>query len=406
MSLSQLARSICESPTLKLNETAALLRDKGEPVIHLGGGEPKSKAPIDALISCSSLLQTGDVKYTPADGIPSLKKAIIRYTEDHYGRMVAPENVIASSGAKQSIMVLLHAILDPKEEVIFPAPYWVSYPEMVKLAGGVPVIVKAQDGSFEPTIQEMADAVGTYTKAIILNSPNNPSGVVYSEDFVRGVVELCEKRNLYLVMDDTYNRLIFDNRQPSNCYKYAAIESLDASKLVVVNCVSKMYAMTGFRIGWAIGSRTLIRAMTNIQSQETSGPAAPSQWAAVGALNGIQSCIDNLRLTLENNRNVMLARLGTFAGVRVVKPGGTFYCFPDFSAYEKDSQKLCRMLLDKVRVVTVPGREFGMEGHLRLSYCGTMKEITEGIDRIKWAIDPESPNELYLGDRKLVRDWR
>ena len=158
MSLSQMARSICESPTLKLNETAALLKDKGEPVIHLGGGEPKSKAPIDAIVSCTALLQTGDVKYTPADGIPSLKKAIIRYTEEHYDRLVAPENVIVSSGAKQSIMVLLHAILDPKEEVVFPVPYWVSYPEMIKIAGGVPVPVTARDGGFQPTVDEMAEA--------------------------------------------------------------------------------------------------------------------------------------------------------------------------------------------------------------------------------------------------------
>ena len=406
MSLSQLARSICESPTLKLNETAALLKEKGEPVIHLGGGEPKSKAPVDAVVSCSALLHTGDVKYTPADGIPSLKKAIIRYTEEHYDRQVGPENVIASSGAKQAIMVLLHAILDPKEEVIFPVPYWVSYPEMVKLAGGMPVPVTAADGGFEPTVEEIAQAVGPYTKAVIINSPNNPSGAVYSEEFVAGVVELCEKRNLYLIMDDTYNRLIFDGRVPTNCYRYTSVQNLDSSKLVVINCVSKMYAMTGFRIGWAVASRELIRAMTNIQSQETSGPAAPSQWAAVGALNGVQSCVESLRLGLENNRNVMMTRLGAFQGVRVVKPGGTFYCFPDFSAYEKDSGKLSRYLLDKVRVVTVPGREFGMEGHLRLSYCGTLKEITEGIQRMKWALDPDSPNELFLGDRKLVRDWR
>jgi aspartate aminotransferase len=406
MSLSQVARSICESPTLKLNETAALLREKGEPVIHLGGGEPKSKAPIDAIVNCSSLLSTGDVKYTPADGIPALKKAIIRYTEEHYDRVAAPENVIVSSGAKQSIMVLLHAILDPKDEVIFPAPYWVSYPEMVKLAGGAPVPVTALDGGFQPTVDEIAAAVGPYTKAIILNSPNNPSGVVYSDDFVAGVVELCEQRNLYLIMDDTYNRLIFDGRAPTNCYRFSQAHSLDASKLVVINCVSKMYAMTGFRIGWTVASKELVRAMTNIQSQETSGPAAPSQWAAVGALNGVQSCIENLRMTLENNRNVMLNHLGAFSGVRVVKPGGTFYCFPDFSAYSKDSQKLSRLLLDKVRVVSVPGREFGMEGHLRLSFCGTIKEITEGLDRIKWAIDPDAPNELYLGDRKLTRDWQ
>ena len=406
MSLSQLAKSISESPTLKLNETAALLRDKGEPVIHLGGGEPKSKAPIDAIVSCAALLSTGDVKYTPADGIPALKKAVIRYTEEHYGRVAAAENVIASSGAKQSIMVLLHAILDPKQEVIFPVPYWVSYPEMVKLAGGVPVPVAARNGGFEPSVEEIAENVGIYTKAIIINSPNNPSGAVYSDEFIAGVVELCEKRDLYLIMDDTYNRLIFENRKPTNVYDFSHALSLDSSKLVVINCVSKMYAMTGFRIGWTVASKELVRAMTNIQSQETSGPAAPSQWAAVGALNGVQSSVESLRLTLENNRNVMLKRLGAFSGVRVVKPGGTFYCFPDFSAYEKDSQKLCHLLLDKVRVVTVPGREFGMEGHLRMSFCGTIKEITEGVDRIKWALDPDAPNELYLGDRKLVRDWR
>src|SRR5271157_1916829 len=199
MSLSQLARSICESPTLKLNETAALLRDKGEPVIHLGGGEPKSKAPIDAIVSCTALLRTGDVKYTPADGIPSLKKAIIRYTEEHYDRLVPPENVIASSGAKQSLMVLLHAILDPKDEVVFPAPYWVSYPEMVKLAGGVPVAITPEDGSFHPTLREIAEAVGSYTKAIIINSPNNPSGAMFSKDFIAEIVEFCEKKSLYLI---------------------------------------------------------------------------------------------------------------------------------------------------------------------------------------------------------------
>ena len=403
MSLSQLARSIQESPTLKLNETAALLREKGEPVIHLGGGEPKSKTPMDAILSCTSLLNTGDVKYTPADGIPALKKAIIRYTEEHYGRQVAPANVIVSSGAKQSIMVLLHSIIDPKDEVVFPAPYWVSYPEMVKIAGGVPVVAKPSDGSFQPTIQDIADVVGSNTKAVILNSPNNPSGVVYSREFIAEIVQFCEKKNIYLIMDDTYNRLVFDGQTPINCYEYAK-NLTESSKLVVINCVSKMYAMTGFRIGWTVASKELARAMGNIQSQETSGPAAPSQWAAVGALNGIQACIESLRMTLENNRNVMVARLSAIPGVKVTKPGGTFYCFPDFSAYYKESQKLAQLLLEKVRVVTVPGKEFGMEGHLRLSYCGTLGEIKQGVERIQWALDPNSANELYLGGRKLVRD--
>ncbi len=404
MSLSQLARSIRESATLKLNETAALLREKGEPIIHLGGGEPKSKAPLDAVINCASLLNTGEIRYTAPDGIPALKKAIVRYTEEHYRRIVSPGNVIVSGGAKQALMVLLHAILDPKDEVIFPAPYWVSYPEMVKLAGGVGVPVVAEDGSFTPTVDEIKSVVGSYTKAIILNSPNNPCGVMYSKDFIQEMVEFCETKSIYLIMDDIYNRLVFDGKSAPVCYDFTP-ESIEQSKLVVINGVSKMYAMTGFRIGWAIGNKHLIEAMATIQSQQTSGPSSPGQWAAVGALNGVQSSIESLRVTLENNRNVMVERLRAFDGVKLHVPDGTFYCFPDFSAYMKDSQKLSQFLLEKVRVVTVPGKEFGFDGHLRLSYCGTMKDITEGLDRIKWALDPNSPNELYLGDHKLVREW-
>jgi aspartate aminotransferase len=404
MSVSQLARSIKASPTLKLNETAAKLREKGEPVIHLGGGEPKSKAPLDAVLNCATQLNTGEIRYAPADGLPALKKAILRYTEENYGQMLAPQNVIVSSGAKQSIMNLLYAILEPKDEVIYPAPFWVSYPEMAKLAGGVGVAVTPEDGSFQPSVPDIAESVGSYTKAIILNSPNNPSGVMYSRDFVAEIVAFCEKKNLWLVMDDLYNRLVFDGKKAPNPYEFAKVTG-EASKLVVVQGVSKMYAMTGFRVGWALGNREVVEAMTNIQGHQTSGPVTVSQWAAIGALSGVQTSIESLRLTLENQRNVMLERLRTIPGVRVTKPDGTFYCFPDFSAYQKDSQKLAELLLERVRVVTVPGKEFGMEGHLRLSYCGTIKDIMDGLERIKWALDPQAPNELFLGDRKLVRDW-
>jgi aspartate aminotransferase len=404
MSISQLARSIGQSPTLKLNETAALLRDKGEPVIHLGGGEPKSKAPINAIINSAALLNSGDVKYTPADGIPALKKAIVRYTEEYYNKLVAADQIMASNGAKQALMTLLYAILNPKDEVVFPAPYWVSYGEMVKLAGGVPVPVAPSDGTFRPTMEDITEVVGPYTKAIIINSPSNPTGVLYSAGFIAEVVAYCEKKKLYLIMDDIYNRLVFDGKTAPNCYQYAT-DDTPSSRLVVIQGVSKMYAMTGFRIGWAIGNKPLIEAMTNIQSHQSSGPATPSQWAAVGALTGVQSSIETMRLTLENQRNVMIERLRAIPGIQVTKPDGTFYCFPDFSAYEKDSAKLADFLLEKVRVVAVPGKEFGLDGHLRLSFCGTIKEITEGLERIQWALDPNSANELYLGERKLVRDW-
>ena len=404
MSISLIGKSISESATLKLNETAAILRAKGEPVIHLGGGEPKTKPPIDALVAAAGLLNSGEIRYTPADGIPALKQAIIRYTEEYYHRKVEPENVIASGGAKQAIMVALQAILNPQDEVIFPVPYWVSYPEMVKLCGAVPVPVKAEDGSFHPRIQEIEQNITSYTKCVIINSPNNPSGAMYREDFIRDVVELCEQRGLYLIMDDIYHRLVFDGRKATSCYAYAKDLS-ENSKLIVINGVSKQYAMTGFRIGWAIASKKLVEVMTNIQGHQTSGPSALCQHAAVAAINGVQSSVEALRLTLENNRNILMKRLGAFDGVKATKPDGTFYCFVDFSTYEKDSTKLAQMLVEKVRVVTVPGVEFGMEGYLRLSTCGSVKDITEGVERMKWALDPNAPNELYIGDRKLVRDW-
>jgi aspartate aminotransferase len=404
MSLSIIARSIAESPTLKLNETADKLRQKGEPVIHLGGGEPKGKAPIDALIAGAGLLSSGEIRYTPADGIGPLKKAIVRYTEEYYGKLVSPDNVMASGGAKQAIMVAMQAVLNPQDEVLYPAPYWVSYPEMAKLCGAVGVAVKADDGGFQPTLADMEEAVGSYTKMVILNSPNNPSGYAYSKEFIAGIVEMCEKRGLYLIMDDIYHRLLFDGRKPISAYDFAKDQSENA-KLIIVNGVSKMYAMTGFRIGWAVANKKLIEAMANIQGHQTSGPSALLQYAAAAALNGVQSSVDALRMTLENNRNVLIERLKAFDGVKLIAPHGTFYSFPDFSAYEKDSLKLSKFLLEKVRVAVVPGRDFGLEGHIRISYCGTIKDITQGLERIRWALDPNAPNELYIGQRKLVRDW-
>lgn len=404
MSLSLIAKNIKESITLKLNEKFAVMKAKGDPVIHLGGGEPKTKAPIDAVVSAAALLNSGEVRYAPADGNPALKKSIIRYTEEWYGRTPGVLNVMASNGAKQAIMVALQAILNPQEEVIFPAPYWVSYTEMVKMCGGIPVPVVPEDGSFCPTIEEIERYVTSYTKAVIINSPNNPSGAVYPESFIAEIVEFCERKGIYLIIDDIYHRLLFDGKKTINAWNYVKDKS-ENSKMIIINGVSKMYAMTGFRIGWAVGSKKVISAMAILQGHQTSGPSIIQQQAAVGALNGVQSCVESLRLTLENNRDVMLGVLRSFDGIKVTPPDGTFYCFPDFSAYEKNSIKLSQLLLDKVQVLTVPGSEFGMEGHLRLSTCGTIKDITEGLERIKWVLDPNSPNELYIGERKLVRDW-
>ena len=259
-------------------------------------------------------------------------------------------------------------------------------------------------GTFYPRLADIEQKVGSYTKVVIINSPNNPTGALYSREFIAEIVDFCEKRDLYLIMDDIYHRLLFDGKKPISCWEFAKDKS-ENSKLVIINGVSKQYAMTGFRIGWAVANKKLIEAMTTIQGHQTSGPSVVLQRAAVGALNGVQSSVESLRITLENNRRVLVERLRSFDGVKIIPPGGTFYSFPDFSAYEKDSIKLAKRLLDKVRVVTVPGKEFGMEGHLRMSFCGSIKDITEGIERIKWVLDPNAPNELYIGDRKLIRDW-
>jgi len=404
MSVSQLAKSIAESPTLKLNEEARVLREKGEAVVHLGAGEPRNKAPISALLSAAAKLSTADIKYTPTDGIPSLKKAIVRYTEDNYDRLVAPENIIVSAGAKQSVYNVLYSIVNPQDEVIILAPYWVSYPEMVKMVYGVPVIVTPEDGGFYPRMEDVLKAVSSYTKAIIVNSPNNPSGVVYSADFIGQIVDFCEKKGIYVIMDDIYHKLVFDGKTVPNCFKYTSKDT-ESTHVVVINGVSKLYGMTGFRIGWAVASRELVSIMANVQGQITSCTAGLLQAAAEGALTGLQSAIESLRMTLENNRNVMMQELNSFKGVQCTKPNGTYYCLPDFRAYSQKSVELSQLLLKKALVVTVPGKEFGMEGHLRLSYAGSIKDITDGIARIKWALDPSSPNEIYIGDRKLVRDW-
>jgi aspartate aminotransferase len=404
MTISLLARSIAESPTLKMNEEARLLRERGEAVIHLGIGEPKNKTPFPALLSAAAKLNSGDIKYSPTDGLPTLKKAIVRYTEDNYDRLVAPENIIVSSGAKQSLFNIFYALLDPNDEVIINAPYWVSYPEMVKMVRGVPVIVTPEDGGFYPRLADIERAVSSSTKAIVVNSPNNPSGVMYTDEFMAEIVALCEKRNIYLIMDDIYHKLVFNRRKWTPAYKFTD-QDVESSKIIVVNGIAKAYGMTGFRIGWCIANRRLVEVMTNIQSQITSCTAMVSQAAAEGALNGLQSVVESLRLTIENNREVMLNELGAFTGVRCVPPDGTFYCLPDFRAYTNNSVELADFLLKQARVVTVPGKEFGMEGHLRLSYAGTVKDVTEGVDRIRWALDPNAPSEIYLGDRKLVRDW-
>jgi aspartate aminotransferase len=404
MKLSKLASDIAESPTLALNEEARLLRERGEAVINLGIGEPKNKTPISAVLSSGAKLTSGEVKYTPPDGLPSMKKAVIRYTEEAYNRLVAPENVIITNGAKQSLYNIFYSILNPQDEVIVIAPYWVSYPEMIKMCLGIPVIVTPEDGTFTPRFEDIERAVTSSTRAIIVNSPNNPSGAIYPDALIEKIVNLCEKKGIFMICDDIYHKLTFDRNVATPAYHFTD-RDIENSHIIVVNGVAKLYGMTGFRIGWVVAPRQLVSIMTNVLAQTTSCVSPIAQAAAEGALNGLQSVVEALRLQIQNSRDVLLQEMKTFNGVRLIEPQGTFYALPDIRAFNNNSVEASKFLLKKAMVVTVPGKEFGMEGHIRISFAGSIKDLTDGIARIKWALDATSPNEIYIGDKKMIRDW-
>ena len=378
--------SVGQSATLKLNDLANSLKAEGKPVIHLGGGEPEEKIPQGAFDAATKKLATRYIRYTATGGIPELKKAIVSYTEKNYGLKPAAKNIVVSGGAKQAIYNFLLAVVDPGSEVVFPAPYWVSYPEMVKLAYGTPVVVRPAPGELIPSIEDMDRHITTNTRAVMLNSPNNPSGMVYPEAFLRELVEICEYRGVYLMMDDIYNRLVFDGAAAPNAFSLTS-RPLEGSIIVSINGVSKTYSMTGFRIGWSVASEAVTQAMVKIQAQVTSCPSALSQAAAAGALAGQDSFVEGLRAQLEKKRDLLVSELKKLKKVKIHVPQGTFYSFPDFSAYEADSEKLSKLLLDEAMVVTVPGKEFGLDGHLRISYCGCENDIVEGLSRIRKTLD-------------------
>src|SRR6185436_5172701 len=404
MRLSTLASDIAESPTFALNEEARLLRERGEAVINLGIGEPKNKTPFSAVLASAAKLTSGEVKYVAPDGVPSLKKAVVRYTAENYNRLVAPENVIITNGAKQSLFNIFYSILNSGDEVIVLAPYWVSYNQMIRMCQGVAVIVTPEDGTFTPHFAEIERAITSATRAIIVNSPNNPSGAIYPPELIEKIVEICEGRGIFMICDDIYHKLTFDDNKAVPAYQFSK-NDVENSHVVVVNGVAKLYGMTGFRVGWVVAPRKLVRVMTNVLAQTTSCVSPVAQAAAEGALNGLQSVVEALRLHIQNNRDIVLQEMRTFHRVRLIEPAGTFYALPDIRAFRDNSVEVSKFLLKKAMVVTVPGKAFGMEGHIRISFAGSVRDVTEGIARIKWALDSTSPNEIYIGDKKMVRDW-
>jgi aspartate aminotransferase len=376
-----------------MNAKALSMRAAGVDVISFGVGEPDFDTPKHIREEAIRAIEEGFTRYTAVGGIPELKDAIIEKFRRDNDLSYEPDEVMVSCGGKHVLYNLAQAFLNPGDEVIIPAPYWVSYPPIVILAGASPVIVGTQEADdFKLSPESLEKAITPRTRLLILNSPSNPTGSVYTESELRALIEVILKYNIWVISDEIYEKLIFDDRP---FHSVAQLSEEAKSKTFVVNGVSKTYAMTGWRIGYVAGPRQIMAGMTKIQSQSTSNPNSIAQKAAVAALNGPQDSIEAMVEAFVSRREYLLERLNAIKGVHCNVPGGAFYAFPNFSHYFnaetegraiKGSVDLCEYLLTEARVALVPGIAFGDDSFMRFSYATGLETIKEGLDRIESAL--------------------
>ncbi len=386
--LSNRVHRIKPSPTLAVTARAAELRAEGRDVIGLGAGEPDFDTPEHIKQAAKDAIDQGFTKYTPVDGIASLKKAIVAKFARENGLEFAPEQVLVSCGGKQSFYNLAQALLNEGDEVIIPAPYWVSYPDMVLLADGTPVeILAGKDQHFKITPEQLEAAITARTRLLVLNSPSNPTGVAYRRAELEALGEVLRRHPQVLIAtDDMYEHILWSEEPFTNILN--ACPDL-YPRTIVLNGVSKAYSMTGWRIGYAAGPRELIRAMKNIQSQSTSNPTSIAQVAAQAALEGDQSCIQTMLKSFRERHDFVVGALNGIRGVECLPGDGTFYCFPDVQgAIEAldgvhDDVELAEHLLNETGVAMVPGSAFGAPGYLRLSFATSMENLSEAMERLR-----------------------
>ncbi|MEW4982180.1 MAG: pyridoxal phosphate-dependent aminotransferase [Cycloclasticus sp.] len=385
--LSQRVQRIKPSPTLAVTARAASLRAAGQDIIGLGAGEPDFDTPEHIKQAARDAINAGKTKYTAVDGTVELKNAIIEKLKRDNGLDYQADQVLVSCGGKQSFFNLAQALLDDGDEVIIPAPYWVSYPDMSLLAGGVPVIVQAgQDQAFKITPQQLEAAITEKTKLVVINSPSNPSGKAYSNDELAALgAVLLKHPNILVATDDMYEHILWCDEPFSNIVM-ACPKLYDQS--IVLNGVSKAYSMTGWRIGYAAGPADLIKAMKKIQSQSTSNPTSISQYAAQAALEGDQSCISEMLVSFKERHDYVVEQLNLIDGISCISSDGTFYCFPDFNPILNrmdninNDVDLAEYILEKAGVALVPGSAFGLDGHMRISIATSMDNLVNAIKRI------------------------
>lgn len=385
--LSQRVQRIKPSPTLAVTARAAALRAAGQDIIGLGAGEPDFDTPEHIKQAARDAINAGKTKYTAVDGTVELKNAIIDKLKRDNQLDYQLDQVLVSCGGKQSFFNLAQALLDDGDEVIIPAPYWVSYPDMSLLAGGVPVVVQAsQEQAFKITPEQLEAAITDKTKLVVINSPSNPSGKAYTETELAALGEVLVKHpSIIVATDDMYEHILWCDEPFSNIVM--ACPAL-YEQTIVLNGVSKAYSMTGWRIGYAAGPTDLIKAMKKIQSQSTSNPTSISQYAAQAALEGDQACISEMLVAFEERHDYVVERLNAIEGVSCITSDGTFYCFPDFNPVLKrmgdiaNDVDLAEFILEKSGVALVPGSAFGLDGHMRISIATSMENLVNAMDRI------------------------
>ena len=379
------------SETLALAARARELKAQGHSIISFAAGEPDFDTPDDVREAGIAAIRAGHTRYTAVSGVPELRQAIAENLKRENGLEYKPSQIVVSNGAKHAIWNAFLTLLEPGDEVLVPVPYWVTFPELARFVGGTPVFVPARPGSVKVGTQELTRAITKRSKVLVLNSPNNPSGAVYSREELLAIGEVVRRHDLYVLSDEIYEQLVFGNA------RHVSIASLDPElrdRTIVIGGVSKTWAMTGWRIGFSAAPLDLAEGIERLQSQSASNPSSVSQYAALRAFTGPRDSVRAMRECFARRRDFVVTRLGAMKGIRLVPPEGAFYAFPDVSERiakarngVRDSAGLSNYLIDEAKIVCVPGSAFGMEGHLRISYAIGDREIEEGLNRLETALD-------------------
>ncbi|GAB4332994.1 MAG: pyridoxal phosphate-dependent aminotransferase [Leptolyngbyaceae cyanobacterium] len=380
MKLAARVGQLSPSLTLTIDAKAKAMKAEGQDVCNFSVGEPDFPTPDHICKAAEAALEAGKTKYGPVAGEPKLRQAIAQKLQKDNNLCYAAENIIVTNGGKHSLYNLMMALINPGDEVIIPAPYWVSYPEMVKLAAGIPVIVQTDDANqFKITPEQLQQAITPKTRLFVLNSPSNPTGVVYTPDEIRALAQVVVDNDIYVVSDEIYEKLLYDG---ATHLSIGAVSPESFDRTIVSSGFAKAYSMTGWRIGYLAGSVDLIKACSTIQGHSTSNVCTFAQYGAIAGLEGPQDCIQEMLSAFAERRQFMLDAINSIPGLSCVKPDGAFYLMPNIQKTGMNSLDFCQALLEEHQVVMVPGIAFGTDGFVRISYAADLKTIEKGMERL------------------------